>query len=94
MAVHACKSSMRILCILGVGSLSALVSLVDGAACTYIHSVTFLDGLRLSIDLHCFRTVGSRPAEQMAAWHLRLARTPLLDCSMVYECFIWLTPSE
>ena len=78
MAVHACTSSMRITCILGVGSLSALVSLVDGAACTYILSVTFLDGLRLSIDLQYLSTVGSRLAEQMAAWYLRLARTPLL----------------
>ena len=85
---------MRIFCILGVGSLSALVSLVDGAACTYTLSVAFLDGLRLSIDLQYLRTMGSRPAERMAAWHLRLARTPLLDCSMVYEWFIWLTPSE
>ena len=55
---------MRISCIIGVGSLSALVPLVDGAACTYILSVTFLDGLRLSIDLQYLRTVGSRPAEE------------------------------
>ena len=78
MAVHACESSMRISCILGVGSLSALVSLVDAAACTYMLPKVFLYWLRLSIDLQSLLSVWEAdPQEQMAAWRLRLARTTI-----------------